>query len=99
MARIQIIKDERDCNRCGRKGCGGDIIRDGKGGIKAHLICPGHTGVQPFRMPLLTLAAQNPGSLTALAPVLDYLGLHTHLSLEEKTVADYGLHLLCTCHS
>jgi hypothetical protein len=75
MARIQIIKDERDCNRCGRKGCGGDVIRDGKGGIRSHLVCPGHTGVQPFRMPLLTLAAQNRGSLTALAPVLEQLGL------------------------
>jgi len=75
MARIQIIKDERDCNRCGRKGCGGDVIRDGKGGIKAHLVCPGYSGVQPFRVPLLTMAAQNPGSLTALAPVLEQLGL------------------------
>ena len=75
MARIQIIKDERDCNKCGRKGCGGDIIRDGKGGIKAHLVCPGFTGTQPFRVPLLTLAAQNSGSLTALAPVLEQLGL------------------------
>ena len=75
MARIQIIKDERDCNKCGRKGCGGDIIRDGKGGIKTHLVCPGFTGAQPFRVPLLTLAAQNQGSLTALAPVLEQLGL------------------------
>ncbi len=75
MARIQIIKDERDCNRCARKGCGGDVIRDGKGGIKSHLVCPGFRSQQPFRMPLLTLAAQNTGSLTALAPVLEQLGL------------------------
>ena len=75
MARIQIIKDERDCNRCGRKGCGGDVIRDGKGGIKTHLVCPGWSGVHPYRVPLLTIAAQNPGSLTALASVLDNLGL------------------------
>lgn len=75
MARIRIMKDEKDCNKCGRKGCGGDVIRNGTGGIKSHLVCPGHTNAQPFRVPLLTLAAQNPGSLTALAPVLDYLGL------------------------
>lgn len=75
MARIQIIKDERDCNRCGRKGCAGDILRDRKGGIKAYLVCPGFVKQQDFRVPLLTIAAQNPGSLTALAPVLDNLGL------------------------
>ena len=75
MARIQIIKDERDCNKCGRKGCGGDVIRDRKGGIKTHLVCPGYSEPQPFRVPLLTIAAQNPGSLTALAPTLDFLGL------------------------
>jgi len=75
MARIQIIKDERDCNKCGRKSCGGDVIRNGTGGIKSHLVCPGFSKQQDFRMPLLAIAAQNSGSLTALAPVLDSLGL------------------------
>jgi len=79
MPRIQIIKSEVDCNRCARKGCGGDVIRDGKGGIKAHLICPGHVEQKSFYVPLLTIAAQHPGSLTALAPVLENLGLQLDL--------------------
>ena len=79
MARVQIIKDEADCNRCSRKGCGGNIIRDGKGGIKAHLICPGYVEQPLFRVPLLTVAAQHSGSLTALAPALENLGLQLDL--------------------
>jgi len=75
MSRIQIIKDERDCNKCGRKSCGGDVIRNGTGGIKSYLVCPGFAKQQDFHMPLLAIAAQNPGSLTALAPVLDDMGL------------------------
>jgi hypothetical protein len=61
MARKVIVK-EYDCNRCGRKGCRGDVIRDGKGGIKTHLTCPGMMTPTPMKQTLLEAASANPES-------------------------------------
>lgn len=56
--RTVIIK-KYDCNTCGRKGCRGDVIRDGKGGVRKWIECPGWTKQSEWRMPLLWLAAEH----------------------------------------
>jgi len=64
-----------DCNRCGRNGCRGDIIRDGKGGIKKFIGCPGMVTPDYMRCTLLERASENHGSFIALGTILEQMDL------------------------
>jgi len=74
MARI-VIRKGYDCNRCSRKGCSGDVLRDRKGNIRKHLVCPGQIHMTPMKSTLLERASENTGSMMALGKVLEIMGL------------------------
>ena len=74
MARI-VLRRGYDCNRCSRKGCAGDVLRDRRGNIRKHLSCPGEMGQTPMKTTLLERASENPGSFNALGVVLGTMGL------------------------
>ena len=66
-----------DCNRCERKGCRGDVIKDKWGNIKQWLTCPGWqpTNIHHMKTTLLERASENPNSFIALGKILQDLGL------------------------
>ena len=75
MAR-RVIAVKYDCNRCGRKGCKGDLIREHRTGrIKQHLSCPGMVQPNVMRTTLLERASENDGSMMALGQILQELDL------------------------
>ena len=71
----KVIEVLYNCNRCERKGCRGDVIRNRFGGIKQHLSCPGHQTPRSMKTTLLERASENEGSFVALGSVLAELGL------------------------
>lgn len=73
----KLVEVLYDCNRCKRKGCRGDIIKDKWGNIKQHLTCPGWMPTERSYMKttLLERASENPNSFIALGKILQKLGL------------------------
>jgi hypothetical protein len=74
LARKVIVK-QYDCNFCARRGCRGDVIRDGKGGIKQHLRCSGQVLPNDKNVTLLQCAAEHDGFATVLGTILQTMDL------------------------
>ena len=78
----KIFKDH-DCNNCARSKCKGDVLRDGKGGLKMRLICPGQLLPTPMKITLLERASSYDGWMNGLYPVLN------ELKMEIRELKDY----------
>ena len=59
-----------NCNKCDRRGCKGNVVRDRFGNISKTIKCPGHVPLRPMRTSLLEKASVHDGWTTVLSEIL-----------------------------